>query len=93
MQHLVGRIFYPCNREATAAGAFKKASWLPSWDYARGTYPFYPLPTMVACCCTHLSAAVQHAANLTRLSAEGGLASSRKDHIHSMPVERIGAAC
>ena len=37
LQHLVGRIFYPCNREVTAGKAFKKASWLPSWEYARGT--------------------------------------------------------
>ncbi|CAK0779417.1 hypothetical protein CVIRNUC_004768 [Coccomyxa viridis] len=35
-KHLVGRIFYPCSRDVTAGGSFKKAAWLPSWEYAKG---------------------------------------------------------
>lgn len=36
LQQLVGRLFYPSNREVTSAGAYKKAKWVPSWEYARG---------------------------------------------------------
>lgn len=38
-QHLVGRIFYPCSSEALQARKYTKASWLPSWTYARGAVP------------------------------------------------------
>lgn len=36
LQQLVGRLFYPSNREITSTGAYKKAKWVPSWEYARG---------------------------------------------------------
>ncbi len=32
----MGRIFYPCSKEALAEGKYAKAGWLPSWTYARG---------------------------------------------------------
>lgn len=35
-QHLVGRIFYPCNPEALKQKRYQRACWLPSWTYARG---------------------------------------------------------
>ena len=36
LQHLVGRIFYPSDAEASKHKKYHKPCWLPSWTYARG---------------------------------------------------------